>query len=555
MKRFLWLGLVLFFYLICCGCGDTFRPIIIPNPPTFPNPAAAHTVVSINYNEIYDSGNFVPLTGSSMVIDVSGDSDVSNANVGLAPVHAVQQTASEILVVNQSVAGTGSDSITKLNFSGTTIGSTTTISLPVGSAPSFVAVAPNDTLAYVTLPKYIPDPVNHPTDNGVGVVSTLSNNLIATITAGVNPVALAVTPDKSKLYVANQGDSTIGGFNTVDRSQRVGSPVSTTSPPVWLLARSDSQRVYVLEQDGTLAWLDTTSTSGPDALTETSISVPAATSMVYDGNLNRLYIPGGPQLAIVDVSQSAPQLIKAITIPQVPGVPSVSASAVAVAALPDGSRAYVASVPGTAQPSQVSISGILGDGTTATYTYKLTGGHDLTSGLTVVVSGIPSPNDGFNGTYLTSSASNSVAGTTCDQATSMCTFQVASANTVVQTAVTGMASTSINNLFPQVTVIDVKSNTIKSTVGIPGFPDATDPSTLAYYVPICATSSFRFMMAAGGDSTRAYLSSCDAGGVNIIDTSNDTYVENLSAPIGARAPIPPSLVNPPQNPVFLIAGP
>ena len=69
MKRFLWLGFVLFAYLmIFSGCGDTFRPIIIPNPPTFPNPAAAHTVVSIN-----DNGTIV--AGSAMVIDVSGDTE------------------------------------------------------------------------------------------------------------------------------------------------------------------------------------------------------------------------------------------------------------------------------------------------------------------------------------------------------------------------------------------------------------------------------------------------------------------------------------------------
>ena len=81
MTRFLWLGFVLFVYLICSGCGDTFRPIIIPNPPTFPDPKAAHTVVSIN-----DNGTVVP--GSAMVIDVSGDSAVSVADVNLAPVHA-----------------------------------------------------------------------------------------------------------------------------------------------------------------------------------------------------------------------------------------------------------------------------------------------------------------------------------------------------------------------------------------------------------------------------------------------------------------------------------
>src|SRR5271157_1884407 len=132
MKRFLRLGFVLCLYVICSGCGEVFRPIIIPNPPTFPNPAAAHTVLSIN-----DNGTVVP--GSAMVIDVSGDTDVSVANVDIHPVHAVQQSASEVLVVNHSVTGAVADSITKLNFSSVVIGSTNTISLPPNSAPNFVA--------------------------------------------------------------------------------------------------------------------------------------------------------------------------------------------------------------------------------------------------------------------------------------------------------------------------------------------------------------------------------------------------------------------------------
>src|SRR5271156_3128216 len=121
MKRFLWLEVLWCVYFV--GCGNTFRPIIIPNPPVFPNPAAAHTVVSIN-----DNGTIV--AGTALVIDVSGDTDVSVANVGLAPVYAVQQSANVILVANHSVTGVVSDSITKLNFGVTTIASTTTISLP-----------------------------------------------------------------------------------------------------------------------------------------------------------------------------------------------------------------------------------------------------------------------------------------------------------------------------------------------------------------------------------------------------------------------------------------
>ena len=119
----------------------------------------------------------------------------------------------------------------------------------------------------MSLPSYVPDPVNNPTVvvPSVGVVNTNNNSLVATIplsnNPATNPVALAVTPDKSKLYVANEGDSTLSAFNTVDRSNRGVSPANTSSPPIWLAARNDNQRVYVLENSGVLASIDTTATS------------------------------------------------------------------------------------------------------------------------------------------------------------------------------------------------------------------------------------------------------------------------------------------------------
>ena len=444
MKRFLGLGFVLFLYVICTGCGDTFRPIIIPNPPTFPNPAAAHTVLSIN-----DNGTIVP--GTAMVIDVSGDSDVSVANVGLAPVHAVQQSANQVLVVNHSVTGALQDSITKLDFSSTVIGATTTISLPANSAPNFVA-ATESTQAYVLLPNL----------TEVEVVNTNSNSLVATIPVGNNPVAMAETPDTKKLYVANQDDSTISGFNTGDRSSRTVS--GSFSAPLWVTARSDSQRLYVLNGNGVVSTVDTHTTTGPDTVIDASVNAPGAAYMLYDGNTNRWYIPGGSQLTMLDVSQSVPAVLTGapIAIPTVQptsrgaGDPCSSTSTaalntVAVAALPDGSRAYV-------------------------------------------------------GAYYEDAA---------------------------------------GNICPQVTVIDVASNTIKSYFAVPGFPA---------YDAFCSTTRFRFMMAAGGDSSRAYLASCDGGMVNVIDTSSDTYILNLPAPISSRT-VQGSPQNPPQNPVFLIAGP
>jgi len=456
MKRFFWLGLALFLCLVWCGCGDTFRPIIIPNPPVFPNPKAANTVVSIN-----DNGTVVP--GSAMVVDVSGDTDVSTFNVGLAPVHAVQQNAGTVLVANHSVSCVPplpcSNSLTKLNFSGTTIASSNTVSLPANSAPNFVAVAPSATIAYVALPGYAPP--------SVGVVNTLSNSLVNTIPVGNNPDAIAVTPDNTKVYVANQGDGTVDGFtvsSTINLTPRTINNASFNAP-LWLIARSDNQRVYVLNGNGVVSTIDTTTTAGPDNVIDASINVPGAAYMLYDGNLNRLYIPWGSQLTMLDVSQSIPVVITGAPIPIPTVVPGsrlasdpcslTSAQPLAVAAvtaLPDGSRAYV-------------------------------------------------------GSY----------------------YEDAS-----------------DNICPQVTVINVMSNSVQTSIAVPGFPA---------YDAFCGATRFRITMAAGGDSSRAYLASCDGGMVNIIDTTSDTYYLNLQAPISARPPIPPNLQNPPQNPIFLFAGP
>jgi hypothetical protein len=474
MKRFLWLGWMAGLFLFCAGCGDTFRPIIIPNIPTFPDPRAAHTVMAVNNNGPTNPNEpFGP--GSVLVVDVSGDSEVGIANVGVTPVYAVQQSASQVLVLNQATTSTSVASLSKVFFFGTVINGTPgTISLPPNSAPSFVAVAPSDTTAYVTLPKYVPDPTPPQTIvPSVGVVNTQSNTLVATIPVQNNPFALAVTPDKSKLYVAcdplTSSVCSMTAFNTLDQSPRAISGTLSSSP-IWLSARSDSQRVFVLEAGGKLAWLDTTSTPGPDTLTESTISVPGATTMVYDGFLNRLYIPGGSEVAVVNVSPSLPQIIgnngNPIPITTFPrenrGSQDVcsgshtdtppTATAVVVAALPDGSRAYV-------------------------------------------------------GAYY---------------------------------------EDAIGNICPQVTVINTSNNSVKAVTAVPGFPN---------YDALCASTRFRFSMVAGGDSSRVYMASCDGGGVNVIDTSTDSYLVNLPAPFSARAPIPPSPQNPPQNPVFLIAGP
>lgn len=470
MKRFLYLGTVLFLFVICVACGDVFRPIIIPNPPKFPNPAASHSVLTISDNGTITGGVETAQNGSAMTIDVSGDTDESQRNIGLVPIHAVQQSASQVIVVDQSVSGANQDSLTRLTFSGTSISTVTAISMPTGSAPNFAATT-ESAQVYVSMPGYVPP--------SVAVMNTAAGTMVHTIPVGVSPVAIAETPNATKLYVANYGDSTVDGFNTQDQSQRTIN--GSFNAPLWISARNDSQRVYVLNGNGIVSTIDTSTTAGPDTVIDTSINVPGAFTMWYDVILNRLYIPASGALTIVDVSQSTPTTLATIPIPTVsPTVRSASdpcatttpgtLKVIAATSLPDATRAYV-------------------------------------------------------GSYYIDSA---------------------------------------DNVCPQVTVINATNLTFKTSIAIPGFPDATNPANPTYYVPVCAATrdqvgptgaGFRMMMAAGGDSTRAYLSTCDGGNVNIIQTATDTYYFNLPAPYSARNPIPPSVENPPQNPVFMIAGP
>jgi len=573
MKRFLCLGAVLFLCVFWAGCGQVFRPIIIPNPPQFPNPAAAHTVVTLSNNGITTTGSGVPpenpLPGSAMVIDVSGDSVVSIKPIGLNPVHAVLQSANSALVVNQAVTGLPSPpsgcvvtinnqdfnvcpTLTRLQFGGTTIINTSTLTLPANSAANFVATTEANQ-AYVSLPNLFLDSVNHPNAATVAVVNTTNNSITTEVMVGNNPVAMAETPDGTKLYVANQGDGTLSAFNTKPSisTRTICDPTGTICPPpfssapIWISARSDSQQVYVLESNGTLAYLNTSLTAN-DTFTETGITVPGAANMWYDTIRNRLYIPGGSELVIVDVSQFVPTVLATIDIPAFAILPTgttASAAAAAVTSLPDGSRAYVGSF--AVLPSDFTISSVSGDGDTATYAYTLTAGHDLTPGVTVSVTGTGT---GFDGTFLVAEV---VSGK--GACPGRC-FQAPNTTSGTGTAGSGTGS----NIFAQVTVVDTTSNTIKvGSVGIPGFPDATNSNYAngMYYVPACASTRFRFTMAAAGDSSRAYLGSCDGGNVNIIYTTTDTYAENAAAPGSARNPIPPSIQNPPQNPTFIFAGP
>jgi YVTN family beta-propeller protein len=319
--------------LLWTGCGETYRPVATPILPNPPNPNFAHYVITVN-----DNGP--SFAGSTTRIDTSGDTNVGVAQMGLSPVHAA-------LLPNATrgyIANSGDDTIT--SYLPTLVTSITTISLPAGSVPVFVHTTEPGTV-------YVANSGN----NTVSAIDTGENVVTDQIPVGVNPVALAETPNGLTLYVANQGKNGAGGsvssINTIDRTVNPPIASSAWTSPVWVVARSDSQRVYVLDSgSGTVSAINTAS----NTVVGTTAVGTGANFMLYDPTLNRLYVtnpspattgnPSGQSLSIIDASTDALTVLANISF-----APSTVANApcpagctpVSVAALPDGSRAYVAS--------------------------------------------------------------------------------------------------------------------------------------------------------------------------------------------------------------------
>jgi YVTN family beta-propeller protein len=319
---------VLLLMLICISCGETYRPVATPIAPNPPNPGFSHLVVVI-------SGNGTAHQGASTSIDVSGDTAVSQSTVGLLPVQAAfVRNGTSVYVPNS-----GDDTVS--TFSPSNAVPVVTISLPAGSKPAFAASTEAATV-------YIANSGS----NTVFAIDAISNVLevpLSGVPVGVNPVALVETPNEQYLYSANQGTGGSGGsvtsINPVDRTVNPPITNATWISPVSVLARSDSDRVYVLDPGSGL--VSAINTAANAVVNSVSVGI-GANYMAYDPTLNRLYIanPFTNAVTYLDVSSDA---LTAVVIPV--------ANPISVAALPDGSRAYVssASVSGGNVTSTVTV--------------------------------------------------------------------------------------------------------------------------------------------------------------------------------------------------------
>jgi DNA-binding beta-propeller fold protein YncE len=348
---------VLLLFLLCVGCGDTYRPVATPIIPNPPNPGFSKAAFVI-------SNNGPQNPGSSTQIDVSGDTALGVLKTGVGPVHAALTPDSTKMYVANEFEDTisefppGTPNATDLN-------PVVTIGLPSGSHPVFVGTAQNGTMFSANF-----------LSGTVTAISTSQNAVTQVISLAqtgpspdIQPVALAETPDGSKLYVANQGNrtSTAGSVSSISPADNSinAAVMNSWVTPVWVVARSDSARAYILDAGAGMVFAINTSS---DMVLPNPVNVGVgANFMFYDQQRSRLYVtnPASGSVSIIDISGDPPALLATdcVVSGSVPPCPT-SFAPIYAAVLPDGSSAYVASYQisatcsGVASPcitSQVSV--------------------------------------------------------------------------------------------------------------------------------------------------------------------------------------------------------
>ncbi len=610
--------------LVWLACGQVYRPVVIPINITPPNTSNFHAVYGISKNSA-----FYP--GTAVQIDVSGDSEIAQANAGLNPTHmAILPNFSRLFVASgagnlcpaatdvvtsyapaaDSTSATGFGTI--LTYSYPNAGTSETVNIAsisesanlvtaILSAPLPNAVAGQSitisnvpipsgvtsggyngcfpiaaitgtTLQYVdsttglpALPSgggtanlpifcpYLPDYVttasnasvyvaNFGVENSINCTDIASTDSVALLNPaqasipniqyypGTHPVAMVETPDLVNLYVLNQGTNTISDLSPVDLTpltNPIALPTGSTNP-VWAVSRLDARRVFVLtEGDGVLHTIDTGSNT---IISNLPVGGPGANYVAYDSNLNRLYVTNPAASSIFVFAATGGANDTPVPLPAgtatggqiIISAPSVCTPStcnpvapVSVAALPDGSRFYVASYattpPGTCPDTNVTPSS------------------------TAIGCIIP-----------------------------QVTIYYAASLTVKP------APSSANSLLaPSLSLLTASMPTIPGQ----GFPLFAASQYAIAPAPYCSISNvpytpsaprFRMSAAASPDSTHVYASICDAGVVADVQTvsisiasegsnSPDILKTDLAVPYTVGPPLAngePAL----QNPSFLLTG-
>ena len=583
LPRVAGLALIAFATMLWISCGQVYRPVVIPISVTPPNSANFHEVFAL-------SSNAQANPGAVFQIDVSGDTNIGQANMGINPTHAaVLPNFSRVFVASAgslfagqsdivaafspaadtttatglgtpavfSLPNVGTDqisSITAISENGnvvTVVVSTPLLQAKVGGVIVIAGVTVTGQSPYGYDGSFTMSAVNGTTIQYVNTVTGLPNGSAGTATIPI-PLYCQYLPDyvtttqTNAVYVANYGAENVStcSFPSTD-SVAMLSPLSSTisnlvylpagSHPVAMAETPNTQNLYVVAEG------DGQSLSNVIDLSPTDLSTIATiqnvginpTWVVARIDNQRVYVltEGDGNLVPIDTATNS----------VLPSQTNLSVGAGANFLLYDSNlnRLYVTN------PSTGFV-----------YVYSATGGVDL--------SGNPNDTPTLLAAISMTGGSNPPCASTCSPVSVAALadgsrFYVASYE--LQSNCTDPNVGSSPCIIPMLTVFDAASMTVKvpsstllapspslSLLTSPQFsssqfavPQVTSCAAPNVYTP--GTQRFRMFAAASADSSHVYVSICDAGSIADIDATTstissggtntpDTLITDLPSPSG-----------------------
>jgi len=221
-------------------------------------------------------------------------------------------TKSALSTKTEEHIATGEGTVSVIDMSTNTVTATVT----VGIEPYGVAITPDGTKVYVT----------NMGSNTVSVIDAETNTLIATVPVEYDPCGIAITPDGTKAYVVNEFGGTVSVIDTATNT--VTATVSVGDAPTGIAITPDGTKAYVTNYD-TVSVVDIATNTVTDTITVEYLPWEAAVNpsgtKVYVTNF------GSDTVSVID---TATNTIKA-TVP-------VGSYPIGVAVNPEETKVYVA---------------------------------------------------------------------------------------------------------------------------------------------------------------------------------------------------------------------
>ena len=172
------------------------------------------------------------------VINTATDEVITNINVGSYPYGVVVSPNSKWVYAvgsgNGAVISTGNNVTGPGNVAVIDAGTNSVLTnIPVGSGLSGLAVSPDGSRLYVA----------NENDGTISVINTVTNKVIKTINVGNGPYGVAVSPDGSKVYITNSLSNNISVITTATNT--LSATINVGQIPAGISVSPDGKTVYV----------------------------------------------------------------------------------------------------------------------------------------------------------------------------------------------------------------------------------------------------------------------------------------------------------------------